>query len=101
MEERKSHHLLLDMVIKKKLSALLTNTHNSKKMISVILVLRGVSSNLNIYREYFKPTFEAFKGLLPIPEEDLFWLKIIDTAKSKIYCRNTDGCIDGYGLVLI
>lgn len=41
------------------------------------------------------------KGLLPIPEEDLFWLKIIDTAKSKIYCRNTDGCIDGYGLVLI
>jgi len=41
------------------------------------------------------------KGLLLMPEEDLFWIKIIDTAKPKLYCRNTDGCVDGYGVVLI
>ncbi len=41
------------------------------------------------------------KGLLPEPEESLFWPKIIDIAKPKLYCRATDGCVDGYGLVFI
>jgi len=39
--------------------------------------------------------------LIPPPEEDVFWLKIVDTIKQKIYCRASDGKVDGYGIVFI
>jgi hypothetical protein len=41
------------------------------------------------------------KGLLQKPDESLFWLKVIGAVKAKLDCRSSDGCVDGYGLVLI
>lgn len=41
------------------------------------------------------------KSIMQEPDESVFWLKIIEAAKSKLDCRESDGCVDGYGLVLI
>jgi len=41
-------------------------------------------------------------GEMPAPEYlDRFWVKIVEAVKPKIYCRESDGRVDGYGLVLI
>lgn len=41
------------------------------------------------------------KGFLPAPGEGLFWARIVDAVKPKLYCRDYDGCVDGYGLMFI
>ena len=40
-------------------------------------------------------------NLLEIHNEELFWLKIVDAVKPKLYCRPVDGRAEGYGLVFL
>lgn len=41
------------------------------------------------------------KNLMQEPDASLFWLKIIESVKPKLDCRESDGHVDGYGLVFI
>lgn len=41
------------------------------------------------------------KGLSQAPDESLFWPKVMEVVKPKLDCRESDGCVDGYGLVFI
>jgi hypothetical protein len=41
------------------------------------------------------------KGYLNLPDENRFWLQVVEAAKLKIDRREDDGLMDGYGLVLI
>ncbi len=41
------------------------------------------------------------KNIIREPDESVFWLKIVEAAKRKLDCRESDGCVDGYGLVFI
>lgn len=39
--------------------------------------------------------------IIPTPENDFFWLRIIDVARPKFYRNSVDGRVDGYGLVFL
>lgn len=41
------------------------------------------------------------RGLLTEPKDDVFWMKVVEAAKPKLDCRESDGHVDGYGLVFV
>ena len=41
------------------------------------------------------------KSILTEPDDTVFWLKIVDAAKTKLDRRLSDGAVEGYGLVFI
>ena len=41
------------------------------------------------------------KGIATEPDETLFWMKIVRAADAKLDRKQSDGTVDGYGLVFI